>query len=297
MSANIKTHYTLEDTTVTKCEGGSSVKVSTGQDDTYKLEIYFSTDRRTRDCAIITDFPKQLIAELQLEPADLPDLDSLLQVPLASLRTLLIKKGITAGDGTDDHEEALTADSICSDSSEPAVVEYTRAVARSEAANTTLQPYLNHQPTSRPTTPSGQSHDHLNMISNESPFERPVTPRPVAGGLYSTDNRNHNRERLLNFAQSPTSAPSLRNPDAGDQSSSNDSSFNMSVLRGALEAAEPTPVTIPVRTNRGPRRRAGPIPNRNEEQMARDFEVGFLGELFVSISFQQCSSSKLASQS
>jgi hypothetical protein len=56
----------------------------------------------------------------------------------------------------------------------------------------------------------------------------------------------------------------------------------MRTLRETLEAAEPAPVLTPIQVDPSPRRRAGPILNRNEEEMARDFEVGFLGEQFVS---------------
>lgn len=106
ISADIKTHYTLEGTTVTKSEGGSSVKVSPGEDETAKLEIFVSANKHTRDCALITDFPEQLVATLELEPADLPDLLPLLRVSLASLKALLIKKGITGGDAVDDNEDS-----------------------------------------------------------------------------------------------------------------------------------------------------------------------------------------------
>ena len=112
MTADIKTHYTLEGTTITKREGGSSVKVSMGEDETTKLEIYVSAERHMRDCALITDFPEQLIEALKLEPADLPALCPLLQVPLASMKALLIRKGIIGGDAADDYEETLVADSV-----------------------------------------------------------------------------------------------------------------------------------------------------------------------------------------
>ncbi|KAF1960437.1 putative heterokaryon incompatibility protein [Byssothecium circinans] len=308
ISADIKTHYTLQGTTVTKSEGGSSVKVSTGEDKTAKLEIYVSANRHTRACALITDFPKQLVSALKLEPADLPDLHPLLQVPLASLKALLIRKGITGGDAADDYKETLVANSVNkdsriqsdgsyydngddasttsassvrSDSAGSAILTSTRASARSEAANTTLRPHVHHRPSSRPTTPEPRAQVYLNVPSYESPRERPVTPRPTAAGLYSPDNRNRNRERLQGFARNADPASSSRLGRSSRQSGGGGGMFDMSTLRETLEAAEPAPISTPVQVNPSPRRRAGPIPNRNEEEMARDFEVGFLGEQFV----------------
>jgi hypothetical protein len=312
MSADIKTHYTLEGTTVTKSEGGSSVKVSTGEDKTAKLEICISANMHTRDCALVTDFPEQLVVALELEPADLPYLHPLLQVPLASLKALLIRKGITGRDAADDYEETLVADSVnkdsksksdgCSndddddsddasttsarsvrsDSAGSAIVESTCASARSKAANTTLRPHVDHRPSSRPNTPEPRSQDHLNVPSDESPRERPVTPRPTAAGLYSTDNRHRNRERVQAFARNADPASSSRPRRSSGQSGRGGGAFDMSTLRETLEAAEPAPVLTPIQVDPSPRRRAGPILNRNEEEMARDFEVGFLGEQFVS---------------
>jgi hypothetical protein len=57
--------------------------------------------------------------------------------------------------------------------------------------------------------------------------------------------------------------------------------YDMSTLGEALDADEPAPVSTSVQVNVSPRRRANPIKNRNEEEVARDFEVGFLGEQFV----------------
>jgi len=176
----------LGDTTVTRNEGGSSVKVSLGEDDTDKLEIFVSANKQMRDCALIVDLPEQLVAALKLEPANLPDLPSLLSVPLASLKALLIKKGITGGDAADDNEEPLVADPVneeswvqsdgssddsgddswmrfrsCvrSDSEGSTIVQYTRASARSETAITTSQPYVQR----RTSTPQVHLQHHLNL--------------------------------------------------------------------------------------------------------------------------------------
>jgi len=89
----------LASTAVTKSEGGSSVKVGIGVNNDAKLDIYFSAKRHIRDCALLTEFPEQLVDALELDPANLPDLRPLLQLPLHSRKALLIKRGI-AGWGT-----------------------------------------------------------------------------------------------------------------------------------------------------------------------------------------------------
>jgi len=83
-------------------------------------------------------------------------------------------------------------------------------------------------------------------------------------------------ERLRGFA---------RNADITSNSPrvSSGSIFDMSALSETLEAAEPAPVSTPVQVNPSMRRRSGPVTNRNEQEKARDFEVGFLGEQFVSL--------------
>lgn len=290
MSADIKTHYTLEGTTVTKSEGGSSVSISTGNDKTAKLEICVSANRHVRECALITDFPGQLVAALELELADLLDLSSLLQVPITSLKALLIRKGFTGGDAADTYEDTLVAHSVNKGSQSRSDSSYNdscddsliiRASARYEAANTGLRPYMDHRLSFRPTTPEPQLQNHLNVHSHNNSSERPVTPRPTTTGLYSRDNRNLNRKRLQGFARNAAPSPSSRLARPTSQPNGSGHTFGMSTLREILEAAEPAPLSTPVQVNSSSRRRAGPIPNRNEEQMARDFEVGFLGEQFV----------------
>jgi hypothetical protein len=309
MSADIKTHYTLEDTIVTKSEGGSMVEVSTGKDNVDKLEIVLSANRNIRDCALIEDFPEQLVAALELEPADLPDLHRLLQVPLASLKALLIRKGITDGDAANNYEETSVAESTgqedwgsASDGSHDThsddastsfagsdrsdfawstTIESTRASARSEAANTNLRPHVHPRPRSRPSTPRRRSLDHMNAPPNEIPEERPDIPRPSAAGLYSMGNRIRNRERVQEFALNADLESSSRLRRLNPHSGGGDGAFDMSAIREIFESAERSTISIPAPVNPSPRRRAAPIPNRNEEGMARDFEVGFLGEQFV----------------
>jgi hypothetical protein len=325
ISADIKTHYTLDGTTVTKSKGGSGVKISTGEEGTAKVKIYVSANKHNRDTALITDFPEQLAAALKLEPAKLPDFYTVLQVPLSSLKAWLIRKGITGGNAADDYDETpetysaggnwqsqnegssddssyggsggnggsdsddngddalrIFANDVHTDSRGSVVVESAHASARSDTANTTQQPHVVYRIGSRPTTPELCSQRHLNVTADQAPHERPLTPHSTAAGLYSTDNRQQNRERLQRFARDADLVSTARRERSSDQYGVGESAFDMSTLRDTLAAAEPAHVATLVQIDRGPRRRAGPIPNRNEEEMARDFEVGFLGEQFVS---------------
>lgn len=111
-SPEIWTYYTLEETIVKKRSGGSSVRVNIVEDGSSKLEVCVSTNAHKRDCALVTDFPEQLVSELELEPGDLPELHPLLQVPISALRTLLRRKGITCEDDADDSDEIIQVDSV-----------------------------------------------------------------------------------------------------------------------------------------------------------------------------------------
>ena len=142
---------------------------------------------------------------------------------------------------------------------------------------------MDHQTSSRPTTPEIRSQDNLNVPPYESHGERSVTPRPTAAGLYSIDNRNRNRERLQDFARNADLTSSSRPVSSSGRYGRGGGAFDMSTLTETLQAAEPGRMSTPIQVYSSPRRRAGLIPNRTEEEMARDFEVGFLGELFVSL--------------
>jgi hypothetical protein len=306
MSAVIKTHYTLQGITVTKSDGGSSVKVRMGENHTAKLDIYLSVDKQRRDCALVADFSKQLIAALELEPADLPDLSMLLQVPTTSLKALMVREGFTGGDGGDDNlatsvtnEDLQRQNEDHNDEdqdespiryttranfqpTEPVVVQSIHASARSEAAHTAMQPSMSHSLSLRPTTPEPRLHDHVNVSLIEGPRERPVVARPIAPSPYSMDNRNRNRERLQRFARDLEFNPVSRHWSLSGQSTRDETVFDMNLLREALDVGGPAHVSNSVQIRSNPRPQAGPLPNRNDEQRARDFEVGFLGEHFVS---------------
>jgi hypothetical protein len=283
--------------------------VCTEGDENIKLKIYISTDIQMRECALLTDFPTQLVAALELKPAHFPDLHLLLQVPLASLKTLMIRKGFASGDHVDDCEHNLVAvlnnqdmqshsvllhddnqdemremstGLVRADSAEHVVVHSTSASASSQAEHTALQPSVSSRLSFRPATPESRPHEPLNVSFDVSPRGRPVTSRPTIAGPYSAHNRDRNRVQLRAFARNVDPAPVSQLSRFNNQSRNTDSAFDMSALSRTLETAELSPVPDSVQVNSSSRQRTGPIPNRNDEQRARDFEVGFLGEQFVS---------------
>jgi hypothetical protein len=283
---------------VTKSEGGSSATVCT-EDEDVKLKIYVSTDRHVRECALLTDFPMQLMAALKLEPTQYPDLHLLLQVPLISLKTLMIKKGFTSGDAVDDDEDMqshsilrhnddqdetreVSSSPVRATSTEHVAVYSTSASASSGAAHRALQPSVRSRSSSRSTTPESRSHDSLGVPLGTSPDREPVTPQPATAGPYSANNRDRNRDRLRGFARHVDRTPVPQRVRSHSQLRDPDGAFDMSALSRTLDIVEHAPVPDPVQVNYTAPQRAGPIPNRSEEQRARDFEVGFLGEQFVS---------------
>lgn len=306
---------------MTKNEGGSGVKLIAKDHQIVKLEIYFSADEDARNIALATDFPEQLIAALKLEPANRLDIRPLLQVPVASLKALLIRKGIISGN---EYEDTLIARSVDTDSQRqtsgsrndsnedtPTVsdrgthfgaVESTFSAARQAspsplAARTAARPHLQPRSSSRPVTPESRSRDPLTVSSNESPNEHPVTPPFVVSGQYSRDNRSRNRERLQDFARNTDQELVIQPQRSSGRSGSNGGAFDMSVMRETLRAAERPLASTPIQVSLNTVRRVGPLPSRNEEERARDFEVGFLGEQFVgpmrSLSIRRESSLKL----
>lgn len=270
--ADIKTHYTLGNTTVTRNEGGSSVKVSLGEDNKEKLEIFVSANKQMRDCALIVDLPKQLVAALKLEPADLPDLSSLLSVPRASLKVLQVKMGFTSGNTEDENEEHLVAD-LVNDNSR------SRRGSSSDDSGDDSSMTFRSGVSSETSTSQVHLQNHQNSQFDESPRDRPFTPHLTAAGLYSSINRDQNRTRIQRFAQNADLISSSRGEIF--QFGAGGGIFHMSALREALDANEPASVSTPVHIGFSPHRRPNPIRNRNEEEKGRDTEVGFLGEQFV----------------
>lgn len=123
ISPNIVTHYHLPTSgslprrfTVTRVEGGSCIRVNTGEGTEPALDIYLSSDKSKRDYALLTDFPNQLLEALQIRAFDAAaDLHQYLGVPLESLNILLVGKGImgeipTSSAGSDTPESDETSE-------------------------------------------------------------------------------------------------------------------------------------------------------------------------------------------
>jgi hypothetical protein len=306
MSEEIITRYELGDETITKSEGGSNVEVCVKE----KLKIHVSTDIQRRECALITDFPEQLVGALELELDHLSDLCALLQVPLTSLKALMIRRGFTGEDDTGHNADDSVATPIVNDSErelgssaeddeegsirtgkskdhnhwiESTVVHCVRSSAMAQATRTMLRPNVHHRLSSSPEPSETQSYDHLDAHSDGSLLEQQTTPRPPAAGIYSADNRSRNVERVRRLARNSGFSTGSRSTDFGGQSMRDDRIFDLNSLSEALNAVEPLPIPTLAQAEQNRPPRAGPIPQRNEEQRARDFEVGFLGEQFVSL--------------
>lgn len=84
---------------------------------------------------------------------------------------------------------------------ELAIIESTDDSASVKAANTALTSYLDLRPRYPPTTAEPRSQNHLDVFWDERLPDRPATPRPTAAGMYSTENRNRNRNWIQGFAQ------------------------------------------------------------------------------------------------
>ncbi|KAF2187468.1 hypothetical protein K469DRAFT_772048 [Zopfia rhizophila CBS 207.26] len=314
MTPAVTTHYRMpvdsfsQPRVATKNEGGSSQPT---------LEIYFSTDRRKRECALVADFPEQLVEALEVRPADVAaEVSQLLQVHLDSLNDLLVRKGIISGTtSSSGSEEAQNADQIdenyqtqgleqfvneertassahsqrSSDAAEPGrsgTESSISPIAETEEATSYLRPVQNRAFTSRPSTSPDQVRTPLE--SHDGPSSPEQTPEAfseepvVTLGIYNTVNRSHNTGRLRDFARNADTVFNARAQTTRRASSTREDAFDLSELNSALQEVELLQTsynTINVRLNHT--HRGGVIPDRSQEQRAPDFEVGFLGELFI----------------
>ncbi|RFU23945.1 hypothetical protein B7463_g12390, partial [Scytalidium lignicola] len=320
ISPNIETHYhipanglTSRRFTVTRVEGGSCVRVDTE----LSLNVYFSSDQSKRDCALVTDFPRQLVEALQIRPANVAtELHQYLEVPLGSLNMLLIRKGIIG------EIPSLSADLEISESDEMSEDEQTHhedSLQSSEAATSLTSPERRSSVTplaapvaelsipsvavTEQAVASSRSLSNRNFISRlsavESPFHNPSAPSSLptheeaeevslsglvtAEGIYSTSNRSRNTDRLWRFAQRSSIGPNASTNGTSNASNTpNAASFDMRQLESALLDVQ-TPVAPSVQTyvRRASWQRARVVPDRNQDERARDFEIGFLGEHYI----------------
>jgi hypothetical protein len=214
---------------------------------------------------------------LELEPADLPKFHQLLQVPLSSLNDLMIREGFTDGANSDNTEDNASGDNASEDDED--------LDSQSEGSDEGIRDAISE------TSTSGVNADNIRsvVVDSISVSARSGTSQPTprldvhdslrsrvttATGIYSADNRYRNTRRIQSFAQDAGVIPGYPRGSGGI--------FDMNTLRGALEevspALSPTPIGVYLTSNQ----RVRSNKDRTEEQRARDFEVGFLGEQFVS---------------
>ena len=327
ISPNIETHYHLLASgsssricTVTRAEGGSCVRINNiGEGREPSLDIYLSSDTSKRDCALVTDFPNQLIEALQIRPHDaVAELYQYLEVPFQSLDALLVRKGIvgevpssSANLGTPGSDEAGADESsyLEHQSQSREVILPSASPERRPSATPLAAPMgqlltplaaATGQAASSSRPPSNP--DFVSRVSAiQSPFRNPFAPsnlptppegldeapptEPVTtAGLYSTSNRGRNIDRLRRLAQNSSTGHNVSiNNTSNTTNTPNAAAFDMTELGSALEDAQASAAPsarVSISSARQPR----PIlvPNRNQEERARDFEIGFLGEYYVS---------------
>lgn len=328
ISPKIETHYHLLASglssricTVTRVEGGSCVRIniiSEGRQPS--LEIYLSSDPSKRDCALVTDFPNQLIEALQIRPFDaVAELHQYLEVPLESLDTLLVRKGIVGGvqssstnlgipeseeDGRDEpsyHAHQSQRREVVSPSAFPE--RRSSATPLAAPMGQLLTPLAAATGTGTPSSQPPSIPDFVSSVSTiESPFRNasassslltpterrrdeaspmePVTP----AGLYSPSNRGRNTDRLRLLAQHSSAGHNVSIHDASNTTNtSNAATFDMTEVGSALQDAEASVAHSALVSSQGARRpQQMLVPNRNQAERARDFEIGFLGEHYVS---------------
>ena len=289
------------------------MRIDTSRTET--LEIYVSSDRSKRECALLMDFPKQLIEALHLEPHDtLHDLHQYLVVPLESLNTLLVTQGISGNvsspsddndDSVPDHgdnqqtfsdsethfneNDASFAHSngrhnaAATGSNTPAPS--TSSATESRSPSAPLPDQFSHTLGFGTPTPQTQHHSTFNSSVRPSSLRTPTEPSgapSAATGIYNTNNRSRNTDRLRHFAQNTDTTGNARLQQRGSPSAPRTEPFDMSEIFSALDDDTPrASVVAPEHGRRVPMQHYRVIPERNENERARDFEVGFLGEHFV----------------
>jgi hypothetical protein len=271
------------------------------------LEIFLSSDKSKRECALLTDFPNQLVDALKIEPVDITtDLHQFLEVPLASLNVLLVNKGIVGGfpsppndaetpavdeirgnERTHFEEQLQNHESVSSLATAPfetTIMESpTSSAATVEAAIPSLQQLSStHAFNFRASVPQNSFRSPFGPNGQLTPSEEPVEAQSVEAvvtiGTYSTTNRSRNTDRIRHFALDPHTVSSSQTQNLRRTLSTHDAVFDLTELSLALQEVQPAQVHV----QRATLRRTRLIPDRNPDERARDFEVGFLGEHFVS---------------
>ena len=202
-----------------------------GDDREPSLNIYLSSDTSKRDCALVTDFPNQLIEALEIRPHDaVAELHQYLEVPFQSLDALLVRKGIvgeipssSTNLGTPGGDEA-GADEPSYYAHQPQSREVILPSASPERRlsatplaapmDQLLTPLATATGQAAPSSRPPSNPDFVSRVSAiQSPFRNPFAPnnlpalpegpdevpptQPVTtAGLYSTSNRGRNIDRL-----------------------------------------------------------------------------------------------------
>lgn len=317
ISPTIKTRYNLSLRLpplifpITRIEGGSSMKVNdtSGSADPV-LEIYLSSEQKKRECALVTDFPKQLLEALKVRPFDAAnELHQYLEVPLESLNMLLVRKGIigeipsspassdsSKSDEMSDNEDQSQrraplvtpeqSSSVTSLATPPTELSRLLAPLAAQSVPSTQSP-RDPEPISRTlgveTSLSNSVSPSDFTIALGRPEEEPPIEPVTTAGIYSTSNRSRNREILELFAHSLPNQNGSRGETTHSVDNLIEAAFDMTQLQSALEDSQASVVSaasVSVRSAGRPRGRH--IPDRSQEDRARDFEIGFLGEHYVS---------------
>lgn len=317
ISPIIETHYHLSRRlsapifTITRIEGGSSVRVNDASDGVDPaLEIYLSSDHKKRDCALVTDFPKQLLEALEVQPFNAAnELHQYLEVPLESLNMLLVRKGIIgeipssplgsdtskSDEMSDDEDQSQwraplvtpeQSSSVTPLATPPIELPRPPALLAAQSVPSTQSP-RDPEPIPRTLGVETSLGNHFSPsdfpIAPERQEEEPPMELVTTAGIYSTSNRSRNRERLEQFAQH--SPPDQNNSRGGTTHSVNTpiaAAFDMTQLGSALENPQASVISAAPASVRSARRPQGRhIPDRSQEDRARDFEIGFLGEHYV----------------
>jgi hypothetical protein len=290
-----------------------------GDDSQSLLEIYLSTNLPKRECAMVSKLAAQLLEALNVDSVDiLSGVFQLLLVPHFALDEFLMENGVTGrttsrsettGSGIPDEaiwddqisdivqpevedlnsstHSRLSSNSVAQTSESTSTVSSTdSSTDSSEEVRAQLLRTRNQVSVLRASTSLDQvrvpSEVQMARNSLEEPSETvPLEPVTTAE-IYNTFNRDRNINRLRDFARNTETVSSVRGQRNRRRTSGSGLAFDLSELELALQEIDLTLSTVTPMAVRPNHRRILGISDRTPDQKARDFEVGFLGEYFVS---------------
>jgi hypothetical protein len=304
-SPNIETHYHIargssSTSTLTRDEGGSCVRINaSGEADKSSLDIYLSSDRTKRECALVTDFPIQLVEALSIQPPSIAaELHHFLEIPLSALDFLLIRKGLVSGlrpqyeipeieklidiDEYDDTEQGQ----CLNDSGETDALGSVERILSTAAGSPTAKAESKYGITLRPRTSRHRISESLEIDSQtklqDSGVNGQSAERSSAAGTPAKNNRNRSTARQEGFARNSNSISNEVTPKKRRRNSSGETALNGSGVRLDFSQSRTISSTAAAEFQYTRAKRARVIPDRDEDEIDEDFEVGFLGEYFVS---------------